>query len=155
LDDDGDTITQWGEERGYHILLQEIWIFGCGWYTFLGGCNLACYLGNDLIHFSSEKCNFLLDRLMICCYNLTLLWECYNTMSKNSRTKDKVTIKIPRNLYNRLSEIVQGSGFNSVTDFIVYVLRDLVSYKGILEGEGLSKTEIELIRQRLKSLGYL
>ncbi len=76
-------------------------------------------------------------------------------MSKNSRAKDKVTIKIPRNLYNRLSEIVQGSGFNSVTDFTVYVLRDLVSSEGMLDEDQLSKTEIELIRQRLKSLGYL
>ncbi len=73
----------------------------------------------------------------------------------------KVTIKIPRNLYNRISEIVEGSGFNSVTDFIVYVLRDLVSTDVERkapekpEDMGLSLKEIQAIRKRLESLGYL
>ncbi len=73
----------------------------------------------------------------------------------------KVTIKIPGPLYNRISKIVAGSGFNSVTDFIVYVLRDLVSTsEETSEAEkmgetSLSKEEIDAIRKRLKSLGYL
>jgi len=36
--------------------------------------------------------------------------------------ENKVTIKIPRLLYNQIKKIVEGSGFNSVTEFIVYVL---------------------------------
>ena len=73
----------------------------------------------------------------------------------------KVTIKIPGSLYNRIAKIVAGSGFNSVTDFVVYVLRDLASAKSEidlskkLEDASLSKDEIEAIRKRLKSLGYL
>jgi len=73
----------------------------------------------------------------------------------------KVTIKIPRILYNRLSRIVEESGFNSVTDFVVYVLRDLASTssmketKGRFKEEDLDKEEIAAIRKRLKSLGYL
>lgn len=73
----------------------------------------------------------------------------------------KVTIKIPGPLYNRIAKIVAGSGFNSVTDFVVYVLRDLASAKSEtdipekLEDTSLSKDEIEAIRKRLKSLGYL
>ena len=38
----------------------------------------------------------------------------------------KVTIKIPRPLYRKVEQVVEGSGFNSPTDFIVYVLRDLM-----------------------------
>jgi hypothetical protein len=73
--------------------------------------------------------------------------------------ESKVTIKIPRPLYQHLSHIVTGSGFNSVTDFIVFVLRDLVSAKekAALPGSAaaaLSPQEIEAIRARLKSLGY-
>ncbi len=73
----------------------------------------------------------------------------------------KVTIKIPGTLYNRLSETIAGSGFNSVTDFIVYVLRDLVSAKSQIketkqaDNSSLTADEIEAIRKRLKSLGYL
>lgn len=68
--------------------------------------------------------------------------------------ENKVTIKIPRPLYNRIKKIVEGSGFNSVTDFIVYVLRDIVSSKQA-EDEQLTKEELMAIRKRLKSLGYL
>ncbi|MGB2907118.1 MAG: hypothetical protein WBB73_08450 [Candidatus Aminicenantaceae bacterium] len=82
-------------------------------------------------------------------------------MSANQAQDTKVTIKIPRALYNRLSEIVSGTGFNSVTDFIIYVMRDLASNQGRLDSfengdqEKLSREEIEAIRKRLKSLGYL
>jgi metal-responsive CopG/Arc/MetJ family transcriptional regulator len=69
--------------------------------------------------------------------------------------KDKVTIKIPRPLYENLSQIIEGSGFNSVTEFIVYILRDLVSSRSVKKEPSLSKSEIELIKKRLKSLGYL
>ena len=82
-----------------------------------------------------------------------------------------VTIKIPRPLYAQLKQVIGGSGFHSVTEFIVYVLRDLMSHHS--EGKGLpaiappsgeapegdvdplSPDEIEAIRKRLTSLGYL
>ena len=69
--------------------------------------------------------------------------------------KDKVTIKIPRPLYENLGEIIKGSGFNSVTEFIVYVLRDLLSSRSIKKEPSLSKDEIEMVKKRLKTLGYL
>jgi len=69
--------------------------------------------------------------------------------------KDKVTIKIPRPLYENLGRIIEGGGFNSVTDFIVYILRDLISSKSVKKEPSLAKEEIEMIKKRLKSLGYL
>lgn len=92
-------------------------------------------------------------------------------MSQHST--DDVTLKIPRPLYEQLKQVIQDSGFHSVTEFAVYVLRDLVSHHGVTdagrpplrapgsaadtrpEGEPLSQREIEAIRQRLESLGYL
>ena len=82
-------------------------------------------------------------------------------MSVDRLQEPRVTIKIPRALYNRLAAIVEGTGFNSVTDFIIYVLRDLASHDGEIDvhdsrdEEKLSRREIEAIRRRLKSLGYL
>lgn len=67
--------------------------------------------------------------------------------------QDKVTLKIPRPIYDRLKKVIEGSGFSSVNEFVVYVLRDLIS-SGIDEKEELSKNEVEAIRQRLKNLGY-
>jgi len=69
--------------------------------------------------------------------------------------RDKVTIKIPRQLYDNLNQIIEGGGFNSVTEFIVYVLRDLLSSKTIRKEPALSGKEIEAVKNRLKSLGYL
>jgi hypothetical protein len=45
----------------------------------------------------------------------------------DTRKKDKVTIKIPRPLYNHLKGIKGNLGFNSVTDFVVYVLRNIAA----------------------------
>jgi metal-responsive CopG/Arc/MetJ family transcriptional regulator len=68
---------------------------------------------------------------------------------------DRVTLKIPRPLYDKLRTVIEGSGFRSVNEFVVYVLRDLVSLKqGEPEKGDLSKDEIEAIKQRLKNLGY-
>lgn len=69
--------------------------------------------------------------------------------------KAKVTIKIPRQLYENLSHIIEGGGFHSVTEFIVYVLRDLISSKSIKGEPSFTKEEIEIVKKRLKSLGYL
>lgn len=76
----------------------------------------------------------------------------------------KVTIKIPRALYNRLKTIIDDSGFDSVTDFVVYVLRDFaagvadtsaIAESGGEEALTLTAREIQKVRERLKRLGYL
>ena len=79
-----------------------------------------------------------------------------------------VTLKIPRPLYEQLKQVIEGSGFHSVTEFAVYVLRDLVSHHAATgappikaagapqtDVEPLNPEEIEAIRKRLQSLGYL
>jgi Arc/MetJ-type ribon-helix-helix transcriptional regulator len=68
---------------------------------------------------------------------------------------DKVTLKIPRPLYERIKQVIEPSGFSSVNEFVVYVLRDLMSQISSTEKEELSATEVELIRKRLKNIGYL
>jgi len=71
---------------------------------------------------------------------------------------DKVTIKIPRPLYDRIQQIIthSGSGFGSPTDFIVYILRDMVGQMGTGgDQDQLSRDEMDAIRKRLKGLGYL
>ena len=68
----------------------------------------------------------------------------------------KVTIKIPRPLYNSLKALIEDSGFNSVNDFIVYVLRDIASVTSTdTDGGQLKKEEIESVKEKLRNLGYL
>lgn len=70
------------------------------------------------------------------------------------KTRDKVTIKIPKELYNSLQKIIENTGFSSVTEFITFAMRSLVSGKS-LEKEELSSEEIKKVRERLKALGYI
>jgi hypothetical protein len=71
-----------------------------------------------------------------------------------SRTDD-VTLKIPRPLYERLRVVIEGTGFRSVTEFCVYVLRDLAAAGGPADDDALTHDEVAAIRRRLRSLGYL
>jgi Arc/MetJ-type ribon-helix-helix transcriptional regulator len=68
--------------------------------------------------------------------------------------ENKVTIKIPKPLYDKLKILIEESGFSSVTEFVVYILRDLVSHQDGSKSSSLSAKEIEAIRKRLKSMGY-
>ena len=68
---------------------------------------------------------------------------------------DRVTLKIPRQLYNRLHRILEGSSFRSVNEFVVYVLRDLLAGHDRAVDAPLTSREIEVIRERLRNLGYL
>ena len=68
---------------------------------------------------------------------------------------DDVTLKIPRPLYERLRTVIAGTGFRSVTEFCVYVLRDLAAAHGPEGDDSLTHEEVAAIRRRLRSLGYL
>ena len=67
----------------------------------------------------------------------------------------KVTIKIPSPLYHNLQLIVEQSGFDLVTDFVVYVLRALVASAAHDPEVPLSKDELDSVRRHLRSSGYL
>lgn len=67
----------------------------------------------------------------------------------------RVTVKIPRPLYRRIQQVIESSGFSSPTDFIVFVLRDLVSEVEHKEDREYTSDELQVIRQKLKNLGYL
>lgn len=84
----------------------------------------------------------------------TLQFEC-NRSVPMPKGRDKVTIKIPRPLYENLGKVIEESGFGSVTEFVVYVLRDLIASRSVEKEPALTREEIEAIKKRLKSLHYL
>jgi len=77
--------------------------------------------------------------------------------------ESKVTVKIPRPLYRKIQQVVEESGFNSPTDFIVYVLRDLMGEADTAQPEvneaeaskDFSQDELDDVKRKLKNLGYL
>ena len=75
---------------------------------------------------------------------------------------EKVTIKIPRRLYTKIQHLIgEDSGFNSPTDFVVYILRDVLSEAHGTDGketngaEEFSPEELNVLKQKLRNLGYL
>jgi Arc/MetJ-type ribon-helix-helix transcriptional regulator len=74
----------------------------------------------------------------------------------------KVTVKIPRPLYERIQVVISDSGFSSPTDFIVFVLRDLVGDRALEKPQPAAGAEakkadddIDEIKRKLHNLGYL
>ncbi|WP_297549395.1 CopG family transcriptional regulator [Thermococcus sp.] len=66
-----------------------------------------------------------------------------------------VEVKIPKSLYERIKEQIEGSGFESVDEYVTYVLREVLAN---LEGEDeevFSEEEEEKVKERLRALGYL
>jgi Arc/MetJ-type ribon-helix-helix transcriptional regulator len=75
-------------------------------------------------------------------------------MRPETAREDKVTIKIPRPLYEKIRAAIRGAGYNSVTDFVVYVLRDILASRTVTEEE-LSPEALQQVKERLRRLGYL
>ncbi len=69
--------------------------------------------------------------------------------------ENKVTIKIPRELYRKLRKMIAGTGFSSASEFIVFVMRSIASGGEISGEDRLTAEEIKAIRERLRKLGYL
>ena len=77
-------------------------------------------------------------------------------MSEDKKvSNNKVTIKIPRQLYDKVSAVIENSGYNSVTDFVTYVLRDMIASRETSGKAEISNQDIESVKSRLKALGYL
>ncbi len=66
-------------------------------------------------------------------------------------------MSIPESLFKRIEKLIEGSGFKSVSEFVTFVLRQVVADMEAekLKGEGLTDEERKAIIERLKRLGYL
>jgi len=68
--------------------------------------------------------------------------------------ENRVTIKIPRSLYCTLKDQIANTGFSSVNEFIVFVMRFIASTGEMEDGQKLAENDLLMIRDRLKRLGY-
>jgi len=70
------------------------------------------------------------------------------------------TISIPKVLADKIKKRIEGTGFNSVSSYVVYILRQVVSNiekdgKEDNKKEAFSRKDEEEVKKRLRSLGYL
>lgn len=74
----------------------------------------------------------------------------------SSSRRNRVTLKIPAELYDNLKELIEGTGFRSVNEFVVHCLRDVASGgKFDKTAPGLTEAEVEAVKERLRALGYI
>lgn len=64
------------------------------------------------------------------------------------------TISIPIQLNEKLKQKIEGTGFHSVSSYVTYVLRQLVSSMAE-DDKGFTKEDEKRVQNRLKRLGYL
>ncbi|MBK9120806.1 MAG: hypothetical protein IPM18_14600 [Phycisphaerales bacterium] len=77
-------------------------------------------------------------------------------MPAHNGARRMVTLKIPGELYDKLGDLIDGTGFRSVTEFATWVLRDVAAGGKFHEPPpGLQPQELEAIRARLRALGYI
>jgi len=66
------------------------------------------------------------------------------------------TVSIPITLYNRIKNLIQGTGFTSVSDYVTYVLREIVAmHEAERTEEPFTPEDVERIKEKLRALGYL
>lgn len=67
------------------------------------------------------------------------------------------TVSIPKTLHERIEKlIIQKAGFKSVSDYVTYVLREIVAMHETDDvPDPFTSKDVEAIKERLKSLGYI
>jgi Arc/MetJ-type ribon-helix-helix transcriptional regulator len=78
-------------------------------------------------------------------------------MSEEEHKVEYTTVSIPKPLAEKIKERMKGTGFSSVSSYVTYVLRQVLS--SIEEEErskqAFTKEEEEKVKQRLRDLGYI
>lgn len=66
------------------------------------------------------------------------------------------TVSIPTPLIQKIKGRIEGTGFTSVSDYVTYVLREvLASLEEEEKQKPFSREEEEKVKERLRALGYL
>ena len=78
-------------------------------------------------------------------------------MSEDEHKVEYTTVSIPKILADKIKERMKGTGFPSVSAYVAYVLRQVLSSIEEEERskEAFTKEEEEKVKQRLRDLGYI
>jgi len=78
-------------------------------------------------------------------------------MSKDEHKVEYSTVSLPKPLVKKIKKRMEGTGFSSVSSYVTYVLREVIS--SIEEDENkkqaFTKEEEEKVKKRLRDLGYI
>ena len=69
--------------------------------------------------------------------------------------KKFTTVSIPAPLFRKIKKRIEDTGFTSVSSYVTYVLREIISDEAEEGEEAFSAEDEERVKQRLRALGYL
>lgn len=69
--------------------------------------------------------------------------------------KKYTTISIPTPLAEKIKKRINGTGFTSLSSYVTYVLREIISGEKESKEEAFTKEDEKKVRERLRALGYL
>jgi metal-responsive CopG/Arc/MetJ family transcriptional regulator len=70
---------------------------------------------------------------------------------KRSKKIEFTSISIPTTLFKKVEGHIGGTGFPSVSGYVAFILRTILSEKGNSRAD----YETEMVKKRLKELGYM
>jgi len=76
-------------------------------------------------------------------------------MVERKDEKKYTTISIPTPLAEKIKKRIEGTGFTSLSSYVTYVLREVISGMEEESEEVFSKEDEEKVKDRLRALGYL
>jgi Arc/MetJ-type ribon-helix-helix transcriptional regulator len=69
-------------------------------------------------------------------------------------TEEKVKVELPKSIIEKIKKRIQGTGFESVSSYIAYVLNELLNEMEDDKDDFTDEDE-KKVKERLKALGYL
>ena len=76
-------------------------------------------------------------------------------MIEEKEEKKYTTVSIPTPLAEKIKKRIEGTGFHSLSSYVTYVLREVISGIEDESEEAFSKEDEEKVKDRLRALGYL
>jgi len=71
------------------------------------------------------------------------------------KEKKHTNIQIPTTLANKIKKRIKGTEFASISSYVTYVLREILSDTEEKTEETFTKEDEEKVKKRLRALGYL
>lgn len=69
---------------------------------------------------------------------------------------EEFNVSIPQDVYKKIEGRMEDAGFNTVSEYVTYVLKEvLASLEEEEEEEVFSEEEEEKVKERLRALGYI
>ncbi|HVQ00330.1 MAG TPA: CopG family transcriptional regulator [Candidatus Thermoplasmatota archaeon] len=76
-------------------------------------------------------------------------------MTEKQQEQQFTTVSIPTPLAEKIQKRIQGTGFTSLSSYVIYVLQEVLSGLETDDSKEFSKEDEERVKARLRSLGYL